>query len=44
MSAAARRAAHAPAGGIIPMTAHIPFYIFYKLELIKREKFIHNIY
>jgi hypothetical protein len=32
------KAAHAPAGGIIPMTAHIPFYIFYKLELIKREK------
>ena len=24
-----------PNGRIIPMTAHIPFYNFYKLELIK---------
>ena len=33
------KAAHAPFGRIIPMTAHIPFYNFYNLEPIKREKF-----
>ena len=34
-----KKAAHAPAGGIIPMSARNPFYTFYKLELLKREKF-----
>jgi hypothetical protein len=29
------QAAHAPAGRIIPMTAHIPFHNFHNLELIK---------
>lgn len=37
-----KKAAHAPAGGIIPMTAHIPFYNFCNLKSIKREKFNNN--
>ena len=38
MSPRRRRRHMPPQGGIIPMTAHIPFYNFYKLELIKGVK------
>jgi hypothetical protein len=38
MSAAAE-GRHAPSGRIIPMSAHILPNTFYKLKLIKREKF-----
>ncbi len=36
------KAAHAPCGRIITMSARNPFHSFCKLKLIKREKFKNN--